>query len=80
MLYPRACPPLLRKRINVYKHDPFPRWCWPDDGIDTIANPETPARTRVQQVCLALPTAMTAVGLVCFAAVDALQVRQVHHY
>ena len=53
MLYPRPCPPLLRKRLNLYKRDPRPRWCWPDDGIDAL-DPTGPRRTRLQCAVLML--------------------------
>ena len=35
VLYPSDCPTVIRIRVNRYRPDPYPRWCWHNDGTSS---------------------------------------------
>ena len=78
-LYPSACPGPLQKRLNLFKRDIWPRYCWHVDGINTLEiDPETKrfkSRTVLQYIYNRISLGFLVSGLLFFmgfAYIDAL--------
>ena len=63
VLYPSDCPAMIQKRVNKYRPDPYPRWCWHNDGTDPDRDF---TKTRLQRWYNNLTTFISIIGLVFF--------------